>query len=70
MFRHIRPFIDGRMDMYGDPFMEQYLKLNEGGAPFAAYLAQSGIQWVLIHPDGQEAKTLQRMQGWKSVYAD
>lgn len=55
IFRGVRPFIDGRADMYGDPFFEHYLAAVEGGDDpmLDRLLDEHRIAWTIfpsVHP--------------------
>ena len=72
IYRGIPVLIDGRADMYGDPFMKQYVAattLSEAeGRP--ALLAKFRIQWTLLQPGTPAVALLARLPGWRRVYAD
>jgi len=68
----IRPYIDGRADMYGDEFFSDYLKMTDGDVPaFERAVQQYDIRWTmlpwsaihLIRPMEQSGK-------WRRVYSD
>jgi hypothetical protein len=71
IFERVRPFIDGRTDMYGDAFMTQY-DLLERGDPLTtrAILARYRIRWSILRPDRPLVGVLDTMPGWKRLYAD
>lgn len=70
IFSGIRPFIDGRADMYGDAFFKDYLGA-EGADPavlgrlFRAY----DIRWTILPPKSPLVAYLDA-RGWRRVYAD
>ncbi|HET7708010.1 MAG TPA: hypothetical protein VFK50_00585 [Sphingomicrobium sp.] len=67
----IRPFIDGRADMYGDAFTTDYFAIAKGDeARFAKAVKQYGIVWTLFPPQSTLVKRLDRTPGWRRVYAD
>jgi len=68
----IRPYIDGRADMYGDQFFSDYLKMTDGDVPaFDRAVQRYDIRWTmlpwsaihLIRPMEQSGK-------WRRVYSD
>ena len=72
IYRGIPVLIDGRADMYGDPFMKQYVAattLSEAEA-LPALLAKFRIQWTLLQPGTPAIALLDRLPGWRRVYAD
>jgi hypothetical protein len=71
IFRGVPTFIDGRMEMYGGPFLSRYLAAADGDEPeLAALLRQYAIAWTLLDPAGPAAQTLDHLAGWRRVYAD
>lgn len=65
-----RVFIDGRADVYGDRFIEDYLK-TEGGEPeWHAPLERYGVRTVLVGPRAPLASLLRQEPGWTKVYED
>ncbi|MFL6210331.1 MAG: hypothetical protein ACJ74W_15855 [Pyrinomonadaceae bacterium] len=65
-----RVFIDGRADVYGDRFIEDYLK-TEGGEPeWRAPLERYGVRTVMINPRSPLASLLKQEPGWTKVYED
>jgi hypothetical protein len=71
IFNGIRPFIDGRADMYGDAFLANYIKLLKGdGKILDRTLCQYGIAWAIFAPDGAVPSLLERTPGWSRLYQD
>lgn len=68
----VRPYIDGRADMYGDAFLEDYIKMvNEGDrARFARAVEKYGIRWTMLRPKNALTKVLDASPEWRRVYAD
>lgn len=66
----IRPYIDGRADMYGDDFTFRSRAINRGDiVQFREDVARYGIRWaVLEHDDGLLPK-LKQETGWR-VFAE
>jgi len=67
----IRPFIDGRTDLYGDAFNALAFGA-EHGAPGALdrVLRDWSIEWTFLPADSPAAAQLDRAPGWKRIYAD
>ena len=67
----IRPFIDGRADMYGDDFVKDYIEIVGGDAErFQAAVSRYGIRWTILPPTNSLARRLDTMAGWHRLYAD
>jgi hypothetical protein len=67
----IRPYIDGRADMYGDDFTFRSRAINRGDiVKFREDVARYGIRWaVLEYDDGLKPK-LEREPGWRRFAED
>jgi hypothetical protein len=71
VFRGIPTFIDGRIEMYGEAFLRRYLAAADGDeATLVALLREYRIAWTLTEPQGLMAALLDRLPGWRRVYAD
>ena len=71
IFRGIKPFIDGRADMYGDRFIKRYSLINNGDpAAVDAMLKQYKVVWSITQPNEGVVKALESRPGWKRIYAD
>lgn len=70
IFSGIRPFIDGRADMYGDAFVKDYIAA-EGADPAvqARLFRDYGIRWTILPPRSPLVPYL-AARGWRRVYAD
>jgi hypothetical protein len=70
-FRGVPPLIDGRMELYGDAFLERHVAA-ENGNPQAleAILDRYGITWTVIAPDRGALLRLDGLTGWQRVYTD
>jgi len=67
----IRPYIDGRGDMYGDPFMFEHQRLMRGNMQeFRRAALRSQIKWTIISPLDPLSRSLDREPGWHRIYAD
>ena len=67
----VRPFIDGRADMYGDDILGLYRKLAAGDpATLRAMLARYRAEWTIFAPDRAVVAALDREPGWRRIYAD
>lgn len=67
----IRPYIDGRADMYGDAFFKDYLNITSGNRhAFDRAVARYGIRWTILQNGGRLAEELDESPGWRRVYSD
>jgi len=66
MFLGIAPFIDGRLDMYGEPLLRRFNAL----ADMPKLLADFDIGWTLFHPADPHVAELDRLAGWRRFHAD
>lgn len=72
IYREVPVFIDGRADMYGDAFMKRYLaalRLHDSEA-LPQLLEDYRIGWTLLSPETPALAVLDRLPGWRRVYAD
>ena len=63
-------FVDGRPDMYGDAFMDRYIRAWEGNSSWQSLFAANRLCYVLVEPSAGIAGVLQRTPGWSLVYHD
>lgn len=67
----IRPFIDGRADLYGDAHMFEHQRIIDGDrAAFDRAVQQWGIAWTMLPPDSRLAARLDRDPAWRRIQAD
>lgn len=67
----IRPFVDGRADMYGDAFLSRYGDATRAPGPALDRLVDRyRIAWTILTPGDAVAGALDRMPGWRRIYAD
>lgn len=66
MFSGIAPFIDGRVELYGDAFLQRYAGVGE----LPALLERYDIDWTLLAPRNPRLALLDRLPGWRRLYAD
>ena len=71
IFSGIRPFIDGRADLYGDDFMDTYLAVVHGkGDILDDVLCRYRIDWTMFGPDSVVPALMDRTPGWRRLYTD
>ena len=70
IFSGIRPFIDGRADMYGDAFLEEYIAAQDGDpAAIDRVFRRYDIGWTIMPPRSPIVALL-RKRGWTQLHAD
>lgn len=71
IFKGVKVFIDGRADMYGDEFTEQYMQMARGDEKrLAEVLERYKIQWVFVETKTAIARNIAKQKGWKMLYGD
>ncbi|MBC3942202.1 hypothetical protein [Sphingomonas albertensis] len=67
----IRPYIDGRSDMYGDPFTLDYFRIAAGDAErWHAANARWHFGWTILPPRSPLVGLLDHDPAWRRVYTD
>jgi hypothetical protein len=70
-FRGISTFIDGRAELYGNAFLDGYLKAERGDEPtLGRLLNRYGVTWTLLKPQQGAVSRLDALPGWRRVYTD
>ena len=71
IFAGIRPFIDGRADMYGDAFFADYMKIADGDlAVFDRAVKKYGIRWTILQADNRLLPKIDSSPEWQRIYSD
>lgn len=70
LYPNYRVYIDGRADVYGDSFIEDYLKIYRAEPDWSAQLDSRGVRLVLVEPNSPLALAIAGSSGWQRVYAD
>ncbi|WP_158927232.1 hypothetical protein, partial [Acidisphaera sp. S103] len=71
IFSGIKPFIDGRADLYGEKGMERYLSIiHANGAVLDDVLCRYHIAWTIFPPDTVVTALMDRTAGWHRFYSD
>jgi hypothetical protein len=71
IFNGVKPFMDGRSDMYGDDLLKLYLDVNSGHpATVSSAFQHYGIQWTILQPAAPLVALLDSTPGWHRIYAD
>ena len=67
----IRPYIDGRADMYGDAFLIEHQAMVNGDlAAFRRAVARWDIGWTILEPEAPLTARLDGEPGWRRIHAD
>jgi hypothetical protein len=67
----IRPYIDGRSEMYGDAFMLDYTAIADGDMErFDQAVKRYGIRWAILPQDFTLKRKLEGSPAWRTIYAD
>jgi hypothetical protein len=70
LYPDYRVFIDGRADVYGDAFFEEFMATHAGESHWRESLDKYGVRTVLISPDSALASLLRQDQSWQNVFED
>jgi hypothetical protein len=71
IFRGVPPFIDGRVEMYGDAFFKREYQAETGNKTVLSdLLSRYHIAWTLLLPDAGAIAVMYHLPGWERVYAD
>jgi hypothetical protein len=71
IFEHVRPFIDARVELYGDGMLNLYDKLRSGDREAVEdALKRYNIAWTIFAPDNRIVVALDREPGSRRLYAD
>lgn len=70
LYPRYRVYIDGRTDLYGRPFFDQFLQVYEVEVDPRPLLDRDGIRTVLVEPQSNLARFLRTQGSWKLVYED
>lgn len=67
----VRPFVDGRADLYGDGFLRDYGAMTRPDrAAFEREAARWNARWTIFPAGSPMASMLDGMPGWRRSYAD
>jgi hypothetical protein len=70
LYPDYRVYIDGRADVYGDDFLEEFLHTHDGVANWRAPLEREGVRTAVLNPDAPLASLLRQDGGWRKVFED
>ncbi len=67
----IRPFIDGRSDMYGDALVADYVRITSGDrSALDAAVRDWNIRWAILPARSKVTGILDRSSGWRRIASD
>ena len=70
IFAGVRPYVDGRTDMYGDAFLANYdSMMSPNRKALTDALARWHIAWSIL-PPGPAAQMMDTLPGWQRLYSD
>ncbi|MBV8053408.1 MAG: hypothetical protein JOZ80_19620, partial [Acidobacteriaceae bacterium] len=71
LYPEYKVFIDGRADVYGDSFMDQFAAAYYvRGENWRTGLEKWGVQTIVLPPDAPMITALSAEPGWQRVFAD
>lgn len=71
IFRNVRPYVDGRTDLYGDAFMDHYFQIARPDLrTLDQTLRDAHIAWTIFSPAAPVVALMDAHPGWKRLYAD
>jgi hypothetical protein len=71
IFNDVRPFIDGRAELYGENFIADYARIvRPDDAALSAALTKNRVRWTILATDNPVVKVMDGKPGWHRVYAD
>ena len=65
-----RVFWDGRLDMYGDDIMKEYMKVVRIELGWDEVLKKYDINWIIFNANSTLSLFLMQRDDWKLIYAD
>lgn len=67
----IRPYVDGRGDMYGDTLVVDYSHIIHGDAPaFSRAVQRWNLKWAILPNSSKLIPLLDRTPGWRRIARD
>jgi hypothetical protein len=71
IFNGIRPFVDGRADLYGDDFLDMYHDVTHArGGALDETLCRYKIAWTMFSQDSVVPALMDRAPGWHRLFSD
>lgn len=70
LYPDYRVYIDGRADVYGDEYLEEFLRTHGGVGDWRAPLERERVRTVFVSPDAPLASLLRQDGGWRVAFED
>lgn len=71
IFEGVKPYIDGRADMYGDDFVADYHLIESASQSAMDHaITTYHVRWAILTPNRPLVAALDRTDGWQRLYAD
>lgn len=71
IYARIPVFIDGRADMYKDPFIKEHFEASRGiPGKLPGLLQAHDVAWTFLDAKGPAAQIMDLMPGWSRIYSD
>jgi len=70
LYPRLRVYVDGRPDMYGDRFMDAFIRTWQAQPGWQQTLRERGVVSVLVEPTSGLAHALAGTPGWRLIYHD
>ncbi len=71
IYSHIRPFIDGRAELYGDAFIQRYVTASAPNkTALETTLRDYKVRWTILEPDSPVVALMDALPRWCRLYAD
>jgi hypothetical protein len=71
IFSGVKPYVDGRTDMFGDAFLANYDRIAAGDAKaLDEALEKFGVTWTMFPPREPVTKEMEAKPGWTRLFAD
>jgi hypothetical protein len=71
VFDGVKPYVDGRADLFGDAFLNNYARIARGDSEaLNQALSRDHIGWTLFAPEQGASTAMDALPGWRRIYAD
>jgi hypothetical protein len=70
LYPRYRVYIDGRADLYGDAFIENFIQIYRVDVDPRPLLDRAGIRTIIVEPRSNLATFLRTQSKWNRVYED
>ena len=63
-------YIDGRIDMYGDQFVKEYIDIIRGKIDWQQPFSRYGVRVAILNPKSMLSREMQSAPDWQMLYQD